>query len=1051
MKKVIKASAGTGKTYRLSLEYLASLLKDIDFSEIIVMTFTKKATSEIKNRILKHLREIITDGEEKEDIINSLKEIYPNLKINKSKLEKIYNKMILNDEDIKIYTIDAFTNQIFSRGIAPFIELYNYQIIDQSQNEEIIEELLKIILNNKKYYEQLQSFLEANTARDLEPYLNFIKEIVNNAWKFNLLETENKEKLPNRDIVELFENSYQTLKKVAEFKKEDFSEAYFVKAGRPFYEQYPDLKTKKAKKKFLYKNRDYLLKKSYWSGNKLRSKKTRELKEKLESEYDLFRRNLAVEIFNQEVIPAEKEIINFAKLILSIYETLKFKSAKFTHSDISNYTFKYLKNKEIGLIEDGEASTYLLNLLGGDYKALYIDEFQDTSILQWKILQPLIKEAEDFIAVGDEKQSIYGWRGGEKKLFGSLTEIIGAEEERLNYCYRSDQNIINLLNDFFSEPEVDWEYHLVEAVSKAEGLTEVLYGGSSAYYNTRTKKFAGLAAEKQEKIEELNNQIKEDLAAEIAADIKRRYPNNYGEISVLARTSKELNLIAESLESAEIPYVLENRNSLLEAKLPAALKDFLYFAASRDFYSLLKFMRSDLIRLSNQNLKLLLQNQTELKKFFNSSQAQLPTVLKNERDLKKLLTEIKKIVDLDYQDLINYLYQKTEVIELASENSLSLKNIYRFFEILNSFSSLKKVLNYLEEFRDSEELKQQKTENRDAVTLMTIHQSKGLSLAVEYFYWNPGRRGHNTGTGINFYLDFDNKYQEVKNYLFIQNKYLSILDWLDYDFKEKEERKKEMEEINNLYVALSRAENDLHLYVEAPRKIKIDKDLMWSGSSYDYYEKMLLNYVDADNLLELLQPESSGQSKSQKTKVDKVDYTLANLNKYLKKEKRLLKNKKRNNNKKYSFFQKQSEGLKISAAKLRGLAVHYYLENIKYNKKEEKESAAKLLKSKYGNLLGEEEIMEIITESSEFIDSHPEIFSKKYKVFNEYLLKEKTDSGEKHYRIDRLLVDQENKTIKIIDYKSGSYRDPEQLKKYKEILAQELEPKWELKAEFIDI
>ncbi|MFW5961418.1 MAG: UvrD-helicase domain-containing protein [bacterium] len=281
MKKVIKASAGTGKTYRLSLEYLAALLNDIDFSEIIVMTFTKKATAEIKNRILKHLRAIITDNAEKDNIINSLKKIYPELKIEKNKLEKIYKKMIFNDEDIKIYTIDAFTNQIFNRGIAPFLEIYNYQIIDDSQNREIIEELLKIILNNENYYQRLQNFLENNSARDLDPYLNFIKEIVNNAWKFMLLESESREKLPQSDIVELFESSYQTLKSLAEVKGEEFSESYFVKDGRPFFEQYPDLKTEAAKKKFLYRRKNYLLNKSYWNGNKLRSKKTKEIKEKL--------------------------------------------------------------------------------------------------------------------------------------------------------------------------------------------------------------------------------------------------------------------------------------------------------------------------------------------------------------------------------------------------------------------------------------------------------------------------------------------------------------------------------------------------------------------------------------------------------------------------------------------------------------------------------------------------------------------------------------------------------------------------------------------------
>lgn len=912
MKKVIKASAGTGKTYRLSLEYLASLLKDIDFSEIIVMTFTKKATAEIKNRILEHLRAIINQGSEKKNIISSLKNIYPELEVETEKLEKIYRKMILNDEDIKIFTIDAFTNQIFSRGIAPYLSLYNYQIIDDSQNQEIIEELLKIILNNEDYYEKLQIFLEANTARDLDPYLKFIKDIVDNAWKFMLLESSElqaKKELPQAEITDLFEDSYQTLKEVAELREEEFSSSYFVKDGRPFFEQYPELNTNQQKKDFLYQRRNYLLNNSYWSGNKLRAKKTADLKEKLEYEYQLFREKLAAAVFNQEVIPAEKGIINFASLVLDIYEQLKFKTGKFTHSDISNYTFKYLQAEEIGLIREGQTSSYLLDLLGGEYKALFIDEFQDTSILQWKILRPLINKAEDFIAVGDEKQSIYGWRGGEKKLFASLEEIIGAETERLERCYRSDQNIIKLLNEFFDQSEVDWEYHPVEANSKDSGLTEVVYGGGSAFYNTDTKTFEKLGAEKQQEIEELNSKIKEDLPAEIAADIKVKYAADYGQVSVLARTSNELNTIAESLEKEKVPYILENRNSLLDADLPKAVCDFLYFAAYRDFYSLLKFLRSDLIKIDNQSLKLILKKQKFLKDYFSSnrkveSELELKLMAANDdqlpenkiNNLKNTFKKIKNLIYGDYQEIINYLYQQTELLGLAADNSLSLKNLYSFFKILNSFSSLKELLNYLAANRDSEELKQQKVENQDAVSLMTIHQAKGLSLPVEYYYWNPGRRSGSSSGGINFYLEFDANYEQLNDYLFIQDQYLAILDWLDYDFKEKAETKAEMEELNNLYVALSRAEKDLHLYVEAPRKIKPGRDLMWTGSSYDYYEKMLLNAVEGNKLTELLELESAGiplqaeaDSLSDKPK-------LFPLNKYLKQKNGSLKVKKMKKN-----------------------------------------------------------------------------------------------------------------------------------------------------------
>jgi ATP-dependent exoDNAse (exonuclease V) beta subunit len=531
---------------------------------------------------------------------------------------------------------------------------------------------------------------------------------------------------------------------------------------------------------------------------------------------------------------------------------------------------------------------------------------------------------------------------------------------------------------------------------------------------------------------------------------------------VLARTSSELNTVAESLEKEGVPYILENRNSLLAASLPKAAYDFLYFAAYRDFYSLLKFLRSDLLRIDNQSLKFILKRQQLLKDYFSSKQKveleqefklqqskaeQLPESKIN--NLSKTFKKIKKIINGDYQEIINYLYQKTELLELAADNSLSLKNLYSFFKILNSFSSLKELLNYLAENRDSEELNQQKVENKDAVSLMTIHQSKGLSLPVEYYYWNPGRRSGNSSGGINFYLNFDQNYEELNDYLFIQDQYLSILDWLDYDFKEQAEKKAEMEEINNLYVALSRAEKDLHLYVEAPRKIKPDEDLMWAGSSYDYYEKMLLNAVEGANLTELLEVESAG--KPIQSRADNLTERpkLNPLNKYLKQKKREAKSEA--DEEKYSYFKKQSSSLKISAQKLQGLALHYYLENIKYNRKQEKNSARRLLKSKYGNLLGEEKIKAVIEKADKFIAARPEIFSEKYQVFNEYLLKEKVEAGEKHYRIDRLLVDRKAKKIQIIDYKSGSYRNPGQLENYKELLAAELDSEWLIEASFVDI
>ena len=93
---VLKASAGTGKTYRLSLEFIANLIKGIDYRNIVVMTFTKKATAEIKERIYDFLYQIAFEEYNWQDLEKNLREIYElkDFQINKEKLQEIYFNII---------------------------------------------------------------------------------------------------------------------------------------------------------------------------------------------------------------------------------------------------------------------------------------------------------------------------------------------------------------------------------------------------------------------------------------------------------------------------------------------------------------------------------------------------------------------------------------------------------------------------------------------------------------------------------------------------------------------------------------------------------------------------------------------------------------------------------------------------------------------------------------------------------------------------------------------------------------------------------------------
>ncbi|MGM0602916.1 MAG: UvrD-helicase domain-containing protein [Bacillota bacterium] len=1038
MKKIIKASAGTGKTYRLSLEYLASLIKGVDFKEIIVLTFTKKATAEIRERIFLHLETLIDNSRDDYKIIDNLKNIYPDIEIRKNRLEKIHKKMLLEPEKVHIYTIDSFSNRIFSQSIAPYLGIYNYEIIDENENEVFIDNILRKILNNEKYYSSLEEFLYQNAGRNLENYTDLIKLIVDNYWKFILVDNKKRKKLPVENITDLFDKTVEIMREVAELKGEELENKYFISGSRQLLNSYLKCQKEEKKLSLLLKNKDMLFDKSWWNGSQLRGKKKAPFKRELNDKYREFRENLAAHIFNDEVIGFEEELFSAAEQILDLYDAEKLKNPRFTHADISSYTYKYLFDPALKLIDSDGISEYFIDLLDSDYKALFIDEFQDTSILQWKILKPLIDRAEYFIAVGDEKQSIYGWRGGEKKLFADLENIIDGDVETLADCYRSDKNIIELVNRFFSSIDVEnWEYSGVNSAADSYGHSSMIVGGKAAEFDTSTRTFEGLAEDKQKEVEKMNSAVISNLAEEIAEKISNDY-NNYGEITVLARTGKELAEIAVELEKFDIPYILENRSSILENPVIKSIYSFLKFSFSKDIFEFLKYIRSDLAGLKQQEMRIIFDNLDQIRTLFYQNKDGKELSIENEK-IKSLFTEIKNIINSDYNQILFYLYQQLKSNYKLIDNPVTLKNIYSFYDILNSFSSRRDLLNYLENNKDNEELKQEKVKSSSAVNLMTIHKAKGLSMPVEFFYWKPGKRGKSQKSKLEFFIDFDAHFSGVDRYLFTKGDYLKILDWLDFDFKSKQEKKELMEEINNVYVALTRAEKDLNIYIETPRKLIPYEDLMWKGSSYDFYEKAIINSAQTEKLVDLITYSSSGEKEeSEKDSTDKK-IILPDMSGYF------LENKE--SPKTFSSSFKDKDRLELAKNRIRGLAVHFYLENIYYGESEEKKEAKNLLTAKFVNIVGQSAINKITSEADKFIKENPELFSKKWTVYTEYLLK----NGDKSFRIDRLLVDKKNQHIRIIDFKSGYYRKKDQLIKYKSLIKELVGVEWKIDAEFVDI
>jgi ATP-dependent exoDNAse (exonuclease V) beta subunit len=1027
---ILKASAGTGKTYRLSLEYLAALLRGEDFEEIVVMTFTRKATAEIRERVLAHIEDIL-EREEKSEVFDSLKEIYEGFELDLNLLREVYQRMLENKDKVRIYTIDSFINNIFKKAIAPYLDIYTYEIIEDDQNTETIEGIFKEILDNREYFTLMEKFLKDNTERDVDNYIGLIKNLIDERWKFLLIKPSNRSARAVGNLVSLFEQCLDTLEEIAIDRGKELSPAFLKKD----FKDYLNLSSVEDKEEYIIRNYKVFIKNEFWNGSKTRAKAVAELLEELRGSYEVFRENLASYIYNTEMISYEQEVFNFSKMIFAIYDKIKFKEKDFTHSDISNYTYQYFYQEELTLLEDKVVSDYFFELIGTEVKTLFIDEFQDTSVLQWKILKPLIDKCQHVIAVGDEKQSIYGWRGGEKKLFAKLDQILDGTSESLSTCYRSEKEIISFVNPFFKGIYDNWYYEDVKHLAKKDGgYVQMLLGGNSLLINTETKGFQKLSKTEQQQALEFNDKVIVNLKEEIAESIQEKLVN-YQKIAILARGNNDLAEIARELDKLDIPYILESKDSLIDHQAVKPIYALLSYLLYNDYFQLLRFLRSDLINLNNQGLKYLLRNKELVKGYLRGEESTIEL-----SDLGQLLAEIRGLKLLDFNKLSNYLIEGCGLLDTYQGNTGALKNLYSFFELMKDFNYLKEFMDYLGENEDSQELKQVGAKESNAVKLMTIHKSKGLSFETEFFYWKPSSSRGNNGDQLEVYLNFDDKFKHVEDYLLSNSKYNSLFEYLGYDFYQQAQEKEFVEEINNIYVALTRPERNLFIYLEAPCKFneKNNENDYWKDKSYKLYEDAILAGMRVNSLQELIEAKSIGVLSQARVAEEKKNIKVAKLRDYF----ALVEDIVEEDNE----LDKDLD-LNKELKRVEGLAIHYYLEHIKYNTTVEKEYAQSMVLAKYGNMLGGAKIVDLFKRVDDFISSHCEYFAEKWEVFTEYEL----EANHQLHRIDRLMVDRANKEIMILDYKSGDTKQESQLERYQRIIRKKLGREYEIKAEFLEL
>lgn len=1018
---ILKASAGTGKTYRLSLEYVASLCCGNDFKDILVMTFTKKATAEIKDRILKFLKQLKENGEEAKELRENILKLYPEIDFNQSKIEKIYEEVVQNRDKLRIYTIDAFTNLIFKKAIAPYLKIYSYEIIDEEENKKTIFKILDKLFTIKEDFAKFKEFLKDNTERDIDNYIDLIDKLLSHRWKIIVLgDRLNIKRKPFqvKSNFNIMENLLEIVGSVAIEKKEP-TEAFVAKKTKPYFLLGSELQ----KEKFLLENFKELVAGNIWNGNRIRS--THRVADDLNYLQEELRLNLAKTLFNEKIIPYEEKLLQVINRIYEIYDEIKFKEQRFTFSDISNYTFKYIRDKNLNFVDENGVTDDFFDIIDGKIKTIFIDEFQDTSILQWKILKDIIDKSENVICVGDEKQSIYGWRGGEKNLFENLEKIIDGEVENLNTCYRSEENVVMFYNKFFKtlsekseESSKKWEFLEVNPKNQnKQGHIEIL-----------TKDL----------VEDEEGKENISVIDKIIEKIQLDFNGVYEGIGILARQNKELDLIQKKLTEANIPFVVDSNVNVIESRGIKGVYYLIKYLVKNDYLFLLNFLRCDLVNISADSLKHLVKERENIENWLLDYSSEI-NLNDEEREVLEIVKELKDKYNANDGETYFLTYdilQKLGVTERFSSKG-DISNLYSFYKIIKSYRYFDEFLSEFEDQKNSSKFKKIVLKDENSVNLMTIHKSKGLEFDTLFYYYNP-KTSQNNIPKVIFYFTMDNKYEEAKEFLLTNTKFNYILKILssEFGYLEKNRIKEEHEEINNLYVALTRPKNNIYIALE-----KYDE-----SKNKDGYNLDMINCEKEFRDRDIIFTEVQSKDKNDKRETFELNLSTPEAS-YPKGEESIFKDREKI----------YSHSLQNEVKRLKGTVVHYFLENLIYATNEEIERAKKLTFAKFASNLGEKGIGEILSEKNiEYIlNKKKEIFSKDWdKIYPEYEIYTEDET----FRIDRLMIKEakegEKGCVYIVDYKTGEINE-EQLANYKTIIENLLERlgkenEYEVITEFIE-
>ena len=810
---VYNASAGSGKTYTLVKEYLKILLKnpnDDAYRKILAITFTNKAVAEMKKRVVDSLfsfsKATDTAGENE-----YLDEIAEELSVERAKViaksKAILKSMVHNYSGFSISTIDAFNHRII-RAFALDLKLpmpFKPSIENDLLLTESVDKLVNLAGEDTILTQVLTDFVlekaDADKSWDVTFDLKNIGKLISNEndkAEIELLKDiplENFKSIKENLTTEIENLSYE-ISALADtiLKKIEFEGINIESFSRKTFPNYIE----KISNKEDFDNYKYVAEEDI------------KVNKNVPDQYIIEANKLFfIEILNQiYVLNAEKKLLDgVLKNItpLSLLQTLhkELKTLQEEQNIVAVSEFNTLINKEI----KDQPTPFIYEQLGERYKHFFIDEFQDTSVMQWANLIPLIDNAlsaQDateqngtLLLVGDPKQSIYRWRGGKPEQFIelNLTKNPFSNKDKetrvLDTNYRSFSEIINFNNAFFQNIAHEFENAAYKSIYTQ--TTQQKLNKKQGGYVKLT--FIDPELDKEETIQAYLDEtlatIKQCLASGFANKdmviLVRKRDNGVAVAKFLTENnipivSSETLLIDNSTEVKLLVNALKFLKNTKDTEAKALFLYFLYHQKNINI-PIHTFINEGKNTPSEATFELFLKS-FNLHFSFDS--------FKN----KSLYELTEHLVNICIQPENNHAYVQY-FLDLIIEQQVNVQ------------ANITDFLNYWDKCKHKKSIPS--PEGNDAVKIMTIHQSKGLEFPVVIIPF--AEEDYNRTPKDKIWLSTPDL-ELPKGLLNDTKEFEQMNPEIQELYKTRKEEKK-FDQINVLYVALTRAEEQLHIITRA--------------------------------------------------------------------------------------------------------------------------------------------------------------------------------------------------------------------------------------------